>query len=414
MKFIFPIILCTSLHTVFAAHEVDAPSQVPNKSEPKTRWSLALGTRARNFRSNFNMGAITPSGFSLTNNVPFNTGGKGDIGFFTGGAGSVVYDDGSVGPAYGTQPGNFGPDGSAYGTINSPSQLTTTGRFDSQQNEIFDLSFHTTSATGQSSSGYTPGGFKSSDSTSVAAPFIEIRYSIHDGPKWGLNLVGGYSWAEASLNSGTGNLGTAFNLNTLSTTNYTYTYDHFGFNSGAIGANSPFQDTQSATIFDAAVANAPNGYTQNTNDSQAPRKSVSQSLNNVNQVYLARGSANLHVNFHEITIAAELVFHLKDRLHITISGGPTFNVIDASLTTTGAWYAGGTKLATVSTQAKKTNIEAGVMGQAGVTYDISKRWFVEISGGYRYVSELNISAGNSTVRLDPSTWAGGIATGFRF
>ena len=137
-------------------------------------------------------------------------------------------------------------------------------------------------------------------------------------------------------------------------------------------------------------------------------------MNNVNQVYLARGSANLHVNFHEITIAAELVFHLKDRLHITISGGPTFNVIDASLTTTGAWYAGGTKLATVSTQAKKTNIEAGVMGQAGVTYDISKRWFVEISGGYRYVSELNISAGNSTVRLDPSTWAGGIATGFRF
>lgn len=379
----------------------------------KPRWSVSSGVRARSIGSDFGLGSVAPSGFSLGATVNAQTG-RGDVGFFKGGTGTVTYDDGSVGPAYGTQDGDGAADGSAYATINSPGQLASTGRYDSSGDEIFDLSFHSSSSIVRSSSGYSPGGFGSSDDQVVASPYLEVRYSLAESRSWGFNLVAGYSFARAGLGSGAGVLGTAFNRNTTITSNYTYTYDHYAFNSGAIGADYPFEDTESATIYDADAANGQGGYTQNTNDSLAPRRTVDRTRDFVDQEFTAIGSADLDVDLHELLVAAEVTYQIDNRLQLTVAVGPTLNMLDSNLGISSDWMSGGKSLASYSASDSEMSVRLGVMSQVGIRYFLNSEWFVEANGGYRFVPEVSTSAGIADAEVNASSWVAGFGVGFRF
>ncbi len=379
----------------------------------KSRWSLSSGVRARSIGGDFGLGSVAPSGFTLGNAGKAQQG-RGDVGFFKGGTGTVTYDDGSVGPAYGTQPGDGSPDGSTYSTINSPGQLSSTGRHDSNGDEIFDLSFHSSSSIVRSGSGYSPGGFGSSDDQVVASPYLEVRYTLAESRNWGFNLVAGYSFARAGLSSGAGVLGTAFNRKTTTTTNYTYTYDHYAFNSGAIGADYPFNDTESATIYDAAAANAQGGYTQNTNDSLAPRRTVDRNQTTVDQDFTAIGSANLEVDLHELLMAAEVIYQVDDRIQLTAAVGPTLNILDSSLGASSNWYSAGKRVSSFSSNNSEVSVRAGVMAQVGARYFLNQDWFLEANGGYRFVPEISTSSGIADADIDASSWVAGFGFGFQF
>ena len=400
------------------AYGGDAPTVAetsPEISVPtsKPRWSVSSGIRARSISGDFAMGSIAPSGFSLGSSVNGRTG-RGDVGLFKGGTGAVTYDDGSVGPAYGTQDGDGAPDGSAYATINSQGQLATTGRYDVEGDEIFDLNFHSSSSFVRSSSGYSPGGFRSSDEEVVASPYIEFRCAIAETRNWGFNLVAGYSFARSGLGSGAGVLGTAFNRSTSVVKNYTYTYDHFAFNSGAIGTDYPFKDTESATIYDAGVANAPGGYTQNSSDSQAPRTKVDESRKSVDKEYTAMGSVELDVDLHEILLAAEATYQLDDSFQLTAAVGPTLNMFNSDMDVSSGWYQGAKRISSSTSDSDETSCKLGVMAQLGVRYFLSQEWFIEANGGYRFVPEINTGSGSGEASLDASSWTAGVGVGFSF
>lgn len=407
--------IASATASVFGGEPPAIGETSPEISVPtsKPRWSVSSGIRARSVSGDFALGSIAPSGFSLGSSVNDRTG-RGDVGLFKGGIGTVTYDDGSVGPAYGTQDGDGASDGSAYSTINSQGQLATTGRYDVEGDEIFDLSFHSSSSFVRSSSGYSPGGFRSSDDEVVASPYIEFRYAIVETRNWGINLVAGYSFARAGLGSGAGALGTAFNRNTTVVQNYTYTYDHFAFNSGAIGTDYPFKDTESATIYDAGVANGPGGYTQNSSDSQAPRTTTNRSRQSVDQEFTALGSANMNVDLHEVLIAAEVTYQLNERFHLTAAVGPTLNMLSSDMVVSSGWYQGAKRVSSSSSNTDETSLKLGLMAQLGVRYFLSPEWFLEANGGYRYVPQVTTGSGIAESNIDASSWTAGVGVGFIF
>ena len=385
---------------------------------PRSRWSVSAGVRVRRFSADFN---VAPIGLL---NLPFSRigavpGGSGDVGIFLGGTGQVVYDDGAVGPAYGTQPGDFGPDGSAYGRISSESQISPTGRFDSTGDEIFDLTFHSSGTTGESSSVLDEMGFSDSDSALAASPWVELRYLFMERPRWSLSVMAGYSWARAALASREGVLGSLSDINTVVSAEYAYTYDHYAFNSGAAGGDFPFQDTHSATIFDATRANAPSGYTENSNDSRAPRKTFTSggavgSSTGGRALLAARGRASVNISLHELVMAPELEWHAAPRLDVHLAVGPTINFVETDTTATGGWYDGARKVRSISARDSDSSVEIGVLAELGVRYAFNSNWYLDLSGGYRYVPTVEVRAGFARAEADASSWTAGLGVGYRF
>lgn len=403
---------------VYAGGEgkLSIPAAVPAASGSTSPWAISIGVRARQLTGDFTMSALPPAGFSLNGNHSSRSG-RGDVGFFKGKDGTVTYDDGKIGPSYGFD-GEFAEDGTAYGKINSASQLSATGR-SGEENDFgatYDLTFHSSSTRRSSASGYSGRGFGSSDEAVAASPFLELRRSLMGGGQWSIGVMAGYSWAAAELGSGTGGLGSAFNRSAGERESFSYTYDHHTFPGDFEGATFPYEDENALTVFDAETANSDTGFTGEAKNSRAPRKSTHRVPvgKQQDQRYQATGHADLDVNLHELVLAPELTWHLNERLHLLVSAGPTVNFINADLEARGEWKSGGRTLATVSGHDSASSVEVGVMGQLALQYDLTSQWFVEANASYRYVPEVDLDAGLARASVDASTWSGGVAVGFRF
>jgi hypothetical protein len=137
-----PIKSSTALGLVFAllattsTYSVSPPAIIVPGPTPPSRWAISAGIAFRQMGADFdlrNPGRLPTGGLFTT--VPDSSSGA--AGVFTGGpnipsrgtpggAGTVVYQDGFVGGQWYSSNGN--PDGTAYGQINSASQVAGNGR----------------------------------------------------------------------------------------------------------------------------------------------------------------------------------------------------------------------------------------------------------------------------------------------
>lgn len=407
VKHLLPsVLLSLSAPSLIAgAPQLNAPAKAPKNAtvlqEPTSKWSVSAGFVVRNIESSRK---TRPLGFGL------DVSGRGDVGLFSRSSGTVIYDDGRVGPDWGLATGSL-HDGTAFGTINSPDQITSTGRIDAQGEPISDLTFHSTRATNQSI--FSPTGLGANDSKSAVGPYIDLAYSVFQSSKFNIDIHFGYSWVQATLNEGFGTLARQ-GLDRVTDT-YSYTYDFYPqlSNFGAPLGPFPYADQDGTIVYDGDRSNSVNGFSGGGN--KEPRTGHSQSARRIAS-YIERGEAPVKVNLHEIILAPEIAFQVGKRMHAGLTVGPTLNVIDTELRANVAWYRSGSTAPFKTINARDSDILAklGVASQLTVRYDLTKRLFLEAAGSYRYVPKADVSSDFSTAMIDVSAWQANIGIGYRF
>lgn len=405
MKSILP---CTLL--VFVTANLATASPPPHVPDPKvsekavtvapdvSRWSIGAGIVFRDIEGDFTLKSTgPPPGVRL--------GGRGDVGLQSGDGRVIRYDDGSVGPAFGKN-GRFDrglpPDGTAYTVTTSGSQFTNTGRTTFFGDPIYNVAFHSNLGIYESNTSH------SSDEELGVGPYLELRYAVFRGPKADVNIVLGYSWVSADLDSGTSTLATYTRYD------YTYNYDYAflpstfgGLLPGSPGLNLngpfPFFDWSYAIINPGGGFAGGQGY-------RSPHKTSA-----IAQQSVLRGQASLDIDLHEIVLAPELQFDLWRRTQVGISVGPTLNFIDSDIDATAGWYrrSGGKAFKTYRFNDSDTDVKLGVAAQLTLTIDLTKRLYFQASGSYRYVPDVHVEAGFASAAIDTSSWQGAVGFGVR-
>ena len=374
-----------------------ALEEVP-KPATQSRWSIGAGLTYRQIDADFD---IRPVGRPLS--FHRDPSGRGDVGLFLGGDGIKSYNDGSVGPDY------EGGDGSAYTVINSPGQLTDTGRITDfevvadGQVPIYNVAFHTSYA--ESSEQYGGRPYHDSDTDDAFGPYVELRYAAYQGSDLSVNLMLGYSYISGDLGSDKGLLATESVDRTSS--RYTYNYDYDAVNAGALGASYPFVDGAYSII-------DPDGSYAQGAGFQAPHKSSNSSTGRIASYYEV-GQAQLDVDLHEIVLAPEIAFQ-TGILHVGLSVGPTLNFVNTDFDASASWYRTGSSHAvkTYHVSESKSDVELGVMGQISLQVDVTKNIFLQGSASYRYVPTVDTAAAFASSQLDLSSFSGSAGLGVRF
>ncbi len=406
--FMQPVVACLAVNVVMAGALTKdiaapkAPKEALSMQPTASRWSVGAGIVFRPMDASFKLSSPGPLSLSRASS------GRGDVGFARLGDGTVHYDDGSLGPSYGFGDGNTA-DGTAYGQINSASQVSAAGRVDSNGNNIYDLRFHSHRISYDSH--YSANSHEASDSDLGIGPYVELRYVAYQAAAFDVNVFLGYSWVSAGFGSGEGILATQ----TLSRTTdrYTYRYDHYAEASGANVGPFPFTDSNAFTVVDADLSNSATGFSNG--GSLPPSKSRRTNEKRIATYYLT-GQADLDIDLHEIVLAPEVSFALLgDRLHVGLSAGPTLNFINSEFQATSQWYKSGSSkpVKTYNFHDSATDVELGVMGQVTATFDITQRLYFQASGSYRYVSSVEVGGDLANASFDPSSWQSAVGFGFR-
>jgi hypothetical protein len=295
-----------------------------------------------------------------------------NAGLFSGGSDRVIYDDGSVGPSFGTVAGNTN-DGTAFGTIQSASQVFNTGRIDGNGDPIFGARFRGAEA----SSVTVP------DEETSVGPYLQLTYSLLERDGLLLNAVTGWSWVRFGLGSG----------NQLIRDEHTYTYD-----------------TTLVTPLPTFPFTDPASPAGNGNFIIDPNNPAIAGLgldprDQITAVGVAR--ADLDVDLHEIPLGLEFGQEFG-KLDVLLTAGLTLNVIAFDLN---SQFASGTDVQRWRNEGNEIKA-GGYLGLVG-RYPLcaSGKVFAEARGSYRWVDSTEVSAGFATAEIDPSSWEGGLGIG---
>ncbi|MEY4483647.1 MAG: hypothetical protein RL693_1099 [Verrucomicrobiota bacterium] len=381
----------------------------------QSRWSIGAGMVARQIEADFSLrspGALNTSGLYSRRSGS----GRGDVGFFTGGTGTTQYDDGSVGPESLISPAA----GLSGGTINTPSQVSDSGRTwqsFSGDDTIYNIAFHTRGTDYNYANQYVPGVYESSDEEVGLGPYVELRYAAIQGDKLGVNILFGYSWVGADLASGAGISATHTIVENRNQRRYTYGYDYIQLPGVIQSSPFPFVSDNgfsSLLVFDGDAATLAAGDPGSQFQNPRKRASSNRSAHTVAQFY-AIGSADLDIDLHELVLAPEISAQVGKRLHIGLSVGPTLNFINTDFDSHAAWYRRGSSkpITTYNFNQSGTEIMLGVAAQTTVTYDLTDRIYLQGSASYRYVQDFDVTAGSGSANVDLSSWQGAVGLGIR-
>lgn len=366
--------------------------------EDGSPWFVSAGAMVRSIDAGFRLDGHDHISLDWRHYVKRKSG-KGDVGLFKGGNGVIHYDDGSVGPGY--EYDNY-YDGTAYTTINTPGQSRFSGRYESDDDPIYEALFHTDSYRYHTS--LHRDTVHVSDSDTGVGPYVQLGRRLIDGPQWILNAVTGWSYVSTDHQSGNQLLAGLAVRETR--TVYTYIYDH---DYGVI-TTFPFVDPPgggSYLIFDV------NGGYADPRYNLDPRKHSNDSHRTVARFY-AVGSSHLDVDLNEIPLGVE-VGRSFGKLELFLTGGATLNVIGYDLDSQVSWYRTGHSraLMTERWRSSDTELKIGLYGGLAAKYPLTAdgKIYLEAHGSYRWVDPVHASAGFADVEIDPSSWEGGIGVG---
>jgi hypothetical protein len=174
---------------------------------------------------------------------------------------------------------------------------------------------------------------------------------------------------------------------------------------------SPFFQYTFTTAFDSGNTGAVETNTAVTYSSNAAFNTVSYPpLRSMTSAPFAVSGAlsNINIYMHTFALGCDLTKDLTDRVHLVLSIGPTLNLFDTNLTA----LVPGVAWASSS----HTNVTFGCIGQVGVQVDLdaNKRWFIEASGNYHWVTPFTATTPIVDAKVQASSWGGELGLGYRF
>jgi len=123
-------------------------------------------------------------------------------------------------------------------------------------------------------------------------------------------------------------------------------------------------------------------------------------------------ASGVNIDMHTFTLGFDLTKDITDRVHLVFSTGPTLNLFYTGLTSTPVFLPTGT----VPARSDDSTFRFGWVGQLGVQIDLDaqKRWFLEASGNYHWVTPFTVSTPLSSAKIQASSWGGELGAGLRF
>jgi len=369
--------LCVVSRGVHAGQKEIVPVQKESvPTETVSRWRISSGVMMRSIHSEF---AIDPraSDFGLQRGGSQRLFGS-DLNPQEYGDGTVF--QGSIPTDIAEQQGIASFSGGEVSHLRSLSggQLVAPGTM------LGSVVFHSTEISGE---GLEVAG----DTNLAAAPYVKVEYLLNETSAGELSLFGQYAYvADSDHSSGNVNGG-------LHGTSYEFKYDAaFVLSPGLAPGNVIFN------------ANAANTFNPEFNPKPGnPTISTSQ--------ITVRSRASIDVALHEFTLAVGYTHRLWDRVHLNLAVGPTFNLFDYDYQSRSDLRIGGTTFATSRQNKDSQAFRMGIMEQAGLVVDLdqSGRWFLEVFGRYNWVDSFKAGNNRSNVKVDASSFAGGIGLGVR-
>jgi hypothetical protein len=405
--------LLLALSVTLTGHELKAGSPTELEKNPPVTfaspahpWSFSAGVTVRSIDADFHLSA--PPALNWRGLVPQQRG-LGDVGLFSGGA-TRRYDNGSVGPdilAAGLiGPGLEGRSGIAIGQGGNRYSEGRTTAFLPFPLTTFDFYSHSYSY----SSSLRSTSVDVSDSDVGVGPYLEFSRRVVDGPSLVVDAFVGWSYVETSHSSGYRPVATQSVVER--DVRHTYSYEGVDF-SGFGGMAFPgFPNASGMLLYDAALYNSLSPFPVGI---RGPRQTDRATSRAIASFYAVTGGS-LDVNLNEIPFGVKVGRKFGD-LTVFAELGGLLAVIDYDLSAESRWYrSNGALVSRQSWHGSDADVKMGVFGGVSLQYDLSQdgRWFAEAHGTYRWVDSAHASAGPVRVKIDVSSWEGGIGLGYRF
>lgn len=370
---------------------------------PTYPWSFSAGVTVRSIDADFHLSApaLNLRGLGLPR-------GAGDIGLFSGGA-TRRYDNGSVGPdaSAALLPGAGLRSGLGL-TQGGNSYSEGRSAFTSLPLSTFDFYSHSYSY----SSSLQSTSVDVSDSDVGVGPYLEFSRRLVDSPSLIVDAFVGWSYVETSHSSGQRTVArqSVFQRDVR----HTYSYEGIDFSNPAFGGITPpgFPNASGMVIYDAQLYNSLTPFPIGI---RGPRQ-TDRVTNRLYASYYAVTGGSLDVHLNEIPFGVKVGRRFGDLTVLAELGG-LLAVIDYDLSAESRWYrSSGSLVSRQSWQDSDADVKMGVFTGLTLQYDLSKdgRWFAEAHGTYRWVDTAHASAGPVRVKIDVSSWEGGLGLGYRF
>jgi hypothetical protein len=121
--------------------------------------------------------------------------------------------------------------------------------------------------------------------------------------------------------------------------------------------------------------------------------------------------SSVNIYMHTFTLGFDLTKDLTDRLHLVCTTGPTANLFETGFVSTPVGFPLG-----VPIRSDSSTWSFGWVGQLGLQLDLdsNKKWFLEGSGNYHWVTPFTVSTALSSARIQASSWGAELGLGYRF
>ncbi len=233
--------------------------------------------------------------------------------------------------------------------------------------------------------------------------YLQLRYAAWELPRAKVNLLFGYSWLPAEL-AASGRMDGARPAAPPSRAG------RIGFATTLVSGGGIFVPRPTFLISPVLIP---------------PRPTRDHDLT----VLFVRSNPKLDLALHEIVLAPEMEFRLADRLRAALAVGPTLNVIDGDLHYAVNTYVDRRRVRngrvvdsyterlrgrTYRVHERSTDLRVGGAAQVNLTFDITKRVFLEVASSYRYVPSFTVGSKIVDAEIDASSWESKVGFGFRF
>jgi hypothetical protein len=228
------------------------------------------------------------------------------------------------------------------------------------------------SVTGRTFNGITTIPGISSDTEDSVGPYIKLAYDLldFDSNSSHLSLFGQYTFT------------TAFDSGNDPLTNVSTTYF---FSDGPL----------TNLVYNAALVPRPSSF--NPVQSFGPQ--------------VGRVGSGLNIDMHTFTLGMDFTQDITSRVHLVVSTGPTLNLFYTGLASTLLLPTGA-----ITARSDDSTLRFGWIGQLGVQIDLDadRRWFIETSGNYHWVTPFTVATAISSAKVQASSWGAELGLGYRF
>ena len=122
--------------------------------------------------------------------------------------------------------------------------------------------------------------------------------------------------------------------------------------------------------------------------------------------------SGVNIDMHTFNLGVDLTKDLTDRLHLVVTTGPTANLFETGFVSTPVGFPAGYG----PVRSDNSTWRFGWVGQVGVQIDLdsNKRWFLEGSGNYHWVTPFTVSTPLSSAKIQASSWGAELGFGLHF